>query len=76
MPTRPKCQDCQTEMEGGFIPDKGDANICTETTWHPWPVLETRLFGFVFKRVKVDKHKTRRIIAYRCPNCGLIKMYA
>ena len=80
-PTLPKCLECNKAMEPGFIPDlqttKHVPNI-----WHPAPCEKSGIsltgltFGLSKEHIKVDREKGIVIVAFRCPDCGAIKLVA
>jgi len=72
--TEPKCTDCGTPMEEGFIPDLNHAAIA-QTTWHRGKPEPTRFLG-IKTGVKVDKKEFVPITAYRCTSCGVLRFYA
>ena len=66
-----QCPDCQTKMEEGFIPDDIGGNY-TQTCWYPGePAHRNWLLG-----VKVAKETKKPVECFRCPQCGLLKLYA
>ena len=77
----PKCLECDREMEAGFIPDlqttKHVPNI-----WHPAPCEKSRIslvslpFGLSKEHIEVDRDQGIVIVAFRCPECGTIKLIA
>lgn len=80
-PALPECPECNKEMEAGFIPDlqttKHVPNI-----WHPAPCEKSTIsltgltFGLSKEHIKVDRDQGIVIVAFRCPECGTIKLVA
>jgi hypothetical protein len=70
MNASPTCPDCRTEMERGFVPDHYATTI--RSHWHPGAGDEKTFFG----NLKLDSEKMIPIVAYRCPQCGALKLYA
>lgn len=70
MKTTHTCPDCQVEIDAGFVPDHYSQTIRSQ--WHPGPGLETTFFG----NLKLDKDLMIPIVAFRCPQCGLLKQFA
>jgi hypothetical protein len=66
-------------METGFIPDFSyghSTHSVVQALWHPGDV-ETRTFlGFKTGHIKVEQSEAKKIVAYRCPECGLLRSYA
>lgn len=81
MSTIPRCPDCETEMEKGFVPDNTFLGAL-QTVWHPGDPesASSSVFGMKLKNrtqtVHVDESGTRKITTYRCPTCGLLRSYA
>ena len=64
------CSECGGEMQEGYIPDftRGTAR---QSFWVEG-AFEKDFWGFP----KYKGKKTHRITAYRCENCGFIKLFA
>lgn len=81
MSTIPRCPDCETEMEKGFVPDNTFLGAL-QTVWHPGDPESAgdTFFGMKVKNrtktVHIDESGTRKISTYRCPACGLLRSYA
>lgn len=81
MSTIPRCPDCETEMEKGFVPDNTFLGAL-QTVWHPGDPesADRSVFGMKLKNrtqtVHVDESGTRKITTYCCPACGLLRSYA
>jgi hypothetical protein len=74
MTSTPHCPDCKIEMALGFIPDATVGSFQT-TQWHAGEATDTRLLGLPMgTEVKPDKMSP--ITAYRCTDCGLVRLYA
>lgn len=80
-PILPRCIDCQKEMEPGFIPDLQTTRH-VPNIWHPAPCeksgasLTGLTFGLANEHIRVDREKGIAIVAFRCPDCGTIKLVA
>lgn len=74
MPLAPKCPDCRTPMEPGFIPDWSGGAVL-QTHWYPGEPEQAKLFG-LWVGVKVDRKEMLPIEAHRCPSCGLLRSFA
>ncbi len=71
----PKCPDCQIGMEVGFLPDRG-YNETHRASWHRGVDADLKSFDS-WKAAKVYfENETLPIKAYRCPECGLLRLYA
>jgi len=78
MTTQPVCADCGETLQIGFIPDSTLGPV-KQSHWHPGPALHEKYFGTKAgdkRGVKTDWEQTVPITAYRCPGCGLVKIYA
>ena len=71
----PRCPDCNQNMDAGFIPDFSYAQVL-QMLWHPGTPEDQRFLGLKTGSVKIDRSEARKIIAYRCPGCGLVRSYA
>lgn len=71
MAKKPVCLVCQKEMEPGFTIDRsGPLQLDLIPRWYPGEPRE--LFGSVMK----PENKGCMIIAYRCPECEALRLYA
>jgi Domain of unknown function (DUF6487) len=67
-----KCTDCGSPMEEGYIPDYGHGGVL-QLSWQPgqpkpaWfrPCIKTP-----------NEWSSRKVVAYCCTNCGLLKLFA
>ncbi len=76
MPTQPLCSDCGEALQIGFIPDATIGPV-KQSHWHPGPAVDEKYVSARDKRgVKTDWEQAVPITAYRCPGCGLLKVYA
>ena len=64
-----RCQECQAEMEIGFVPDHYAQII--QSRWHPGLANSKTFVG----NLKLDTTAMIPITAYRCPKCGLLKHF-
>lgn len=69
--TEPKCADCGSPMEAGYIPDFNIA-AAVQLAWQPGKPAIGLLGGM---RAPEPWHGLK-ITAYRCTNCGLLKLFA
>lgn len=74
MTSAPRCADCDKRMEKGFVPD-ATRNVWDRAQWHRGEVVAGSFLG-IPTGVKVDKSEAMPIVAWRCPSCGLVRMYA
>ncbi len=74
MPFDPSCPDCNEKMEFGFIPDATYGAV-VETHWHPGTPKEAKFFGISSGTV-IEKARMIPVRAWRCPKCGLLRVYA
>ncbi len=71
MKNAPKCSKCQTEMETGYIMDRGHHNTRSQSTWvegEPEPSFWTG--------TKIAGKEQFQVHTFRCPNCGYLESYA
>jgi len=67
------CPDCEVDMVEGFLPDNAHlANL--QIYWHPGPAKQTKFLG-MDNGVKVQGRRTIPVSAFRCAQCGLIRLY-
>lgn len=72
----PRCPDCTVGMDPGFMPDVGHNGVVIQGLWHPGDPEPRKLLGFISAGVKLDQKNCLKIVAYRCPQCGLLRLYA
>jgi len=72
-----KCSDCGGELETGFVPDVSMATAF-KSSWHRGEPDDKTILDFLKygPGVKYDRSKLIAIQAFRCTQCGLLKMYA
>jgi hypothetical protein len=73
------CPDCNVEMEVGYVPDMGDHHARL-TAWVAGTAVPKTVFGLKLGSgiIKSSDPEARPIPiwAFRCPNCGLLRMHA
>ena len=62
-------------MEAGFIPDLASGASALQMGWHPGEPEGKRFIGMK-AGVKFDKAAMLPISAHRCPQCGLVRLFA
>jgi hypothetical protein len=73
-----RCTDCRGELELGYIPDV-TYGFVHQAAWHEG---DPKAKKGIFERLtsgagaKFDRNYMTPITAYRCAQCGLIKLYA
>lgn len=67
----PKFSSCGSKMEEGFLVDYFYNYLATNARWSPGKP-EKFLLGGVY----VDKEALRPIVAYKCPTCHRIELFA
>ena len=65
------CPKCQKRMDPGHIPDLGHG-MWVQGTWSFGLPVPRRFLG----GIKYDKKAQIPMIAYRCPKCGYVELYA
>ena len=69
--TEPVCPQCRERMEEGLLLDRGHGNRLTVLEWlagQPEPSF--------WRGLETKGRRKRRLVAYRCPRCGLVQTYA
>ncbi|HEY4216831.1 MAG TPA: hypothetical protein VGM67_06810 [Gemmatimonadaceae bacterium] len=67
----PRCPKCDKPMERGHVPDITDGAAIL-SRWAPGEPAARRFFG----RIKYDPKTSIPFVAYRCPGCGYVELYA
>jgi hypothetical protein len=78
MNAEPVCAECGIPLALGFLPDSTVGPVKLGH-WHPGPARSERYVGldtFDERNVKTEWERAIPIRAYRCPKCGLLKLYA
>lgn len=65
-----ECPDCKLEMETGFVLDEIYGRR-KPASWIGGKPEKSVLSG-----IKLEDKVRKAITSYRCPSCGLLKMYA
>jgi hypothetical protein len=58
-------------MEEGFVPDRGDHSRVVPSLW-----VQGAPEKSFFTGVKLRGKQKHEVTVYRCPRCGLMKLYA
>lgn len=66
-----QCSKCSSEMEEGFLLEKGDGGVLSSQTWVTGKPEKSALFGVSLKGKAVYEVKT-----FRCMACGYLDSYA
>jgi DNA-directed RNA polymerase subunit M/transcription elongation factor TFIIS len=67
----PKCSKCQTEMEVGYIMDRGHNNAKAPATWVEGEPVRSLWWG-----TKISGKEQLQVHTFRCPKCGYLESYA
>jgi hypothetical protein len=73
--TQDTCPECRGAMEEGFIPDQGFGQIF-HSCWHRGVPERLKLFGSLDLGMNLERTKQIKITAWRCNDCGYLKLYA
>lgn len=65
------CPQCKEVMEVGLMLDRGHGPRLAAQDW-----LEGEPEPTFFQSLKTKNKRKRRVVAYRCPKCGLLQAYA
>jgi hypothetical protein len=71
MKDSPKCPKCQTEMEAGWVMDRGHGDFVRLATWVQGEPERSFWMG-----MKVSGKKQLQVQTFRCPQCGYLESYA
>lgn len=71
MSAQPACPKCDQPMEPGFVVDRGHGNARLMSTWVAGKPERSFWTG-----LKTSKRANLEVLAYRCPDCGLLESYA
>lgn len=74
MRPRPDCPDCGGRMQEGFVPDETYGRIL-QTHFYEGSA-ETQTFLGIATGLKLDEAHMHPIRAFRCAECGLVRLYA
>jgi hypothetical protein len=75
--TQFECTECRVPMQIGYVPDRGDSGIVTQLAWHSSPPEATRFLGLKTGSIRpTDRSDPIPVWAFRCPNCGLLRLHA
>ena len=71
------CPDCNGELELGFVPDVTMFKAL-QLSWHRGTPDDKTFLEFLKygPSVKYDRSQLLPIRAYRCQNCGLLRLFA
>jgi predicted nucleic-acid-binding Zn-ribbon protein len=67
----PVCPKCAKPMERGHVPDAGYGQVI-QSKWAPGDAVPRRFFG----GIQYDVNEQIPMMAYRCPACGYVELYA
>jgi len=73
MAKTPTCLVCQKEMELGFMTERGHAQIVNLPRWCPG-TPEASFWSGEAKSSQVKEGL--KVVAYRCPECEALRLYA
>ena len=71
----PPCHDCGVPTELGTLLDFNHVQITT-SKWHAGIPEPAKFLGLKTSSVKLEPAKMLATVAYRCPQCGLLRLYA
>jgi predicted nucleic-acid-binding Zn-ribbon protein len=66
------CPKCRSEMEVGFLADRGDGDAKYQSVW----VRGVPEPGFLGLTPKVWGRAQIKVLTYRCTRCGYLESYA
>jgi hypothetical protein len=71
------CEDCGSDLELGFIPDRAEKNIMYPNYWYAGSPKKKESLGWKTAEIEEpEKDKRLAIIAYGCQSCSLLKLFA
>ncbi len=72
-----RCKRCEAPMQEGFLLDKAANNIgALQTEWVSGPFEDRHLLGMHMGMVKTKGHVAHDVVAYRCPQCASLELFA
>ena len=71
----PPCPDCAVPTDIGALLDHTHG-ATLNLMWHAGLPSERKFLGLKIGGVSPDNAKTLPAVAYRCPQCGLLRLYA
>ncbi len=71
----PQCTRCRTEMETGYMLDRGHGNSPNLAQWVEGAPEKHRVLGLWFG-LKTKDRDVLEVSTWRCPRCGLLESYA
>ncbi len=71
----PPCPDCGVPTELGTFLDHSHGVVMT-LKWHAGVPNDRKFLGMPMGGVSPENAKTMPAVAYRCPQCGLLRLYA
>ncbi len=73
--TTPSCLRCRVAMEDGYLLDRAHHNSTNQAEWVDG-VPELRQWLGMSLGLKTANHTMLKVVAYRCPRCGMLESYA
>ena len=70
-PLELKCIQCESVLEEGFIPDRGDHNFGLIPVW-----VEGLPESSFWTGLKTKNRRKYSVRAMRCPTCGRLELFA
>ena len=70
--TNPKCNDCGSEMETGFLVDQRGLG----SDWQRGVPEPATFVGLETSAYKIDRTQLLETTTFRCTQCGWLKSYA
>jgi hypothetical protein len=66
-----QCSKCNSEMEEGFLLEKGDGPLLSPETWVAGKPTESFISGLNLKNKVIYE-----VVTFRCKTCGYLESYA
>lgn len=81
MTDKSKCSECGGTTEAGFLPEVAPSAspmipISSLTVWYGGAWDPQKFLGFNTGGTKIDWAQAEPVTAYRCRDCGFVKLYA
>lgn len=73
MAQKPTCLVCHKEMELGFVTDLAHGNVVSLPRWCPGDPNPSFWGG---EAKAAQREAGLRVVAYRCPECEALRLYA
>ena len=71
----PQCHRCGAPMQVGIVTDNSQGSF-TQARWAEGEPVTAKIFGIDFGTLDINKRQTLPLLAYRCPACSCVELFA